>query len=283
MKLYNLILVGGVVCLQIAAVAVGAPAAGIELSTTQWVTQNPPSSEELNGNVYVVEFWATWCPPCRDQIPHMKSLAKKYEDRNVVFIGLSADQSVDEVRAFVEKKKINYHIGMDKGLGDKLGVRGIPTAMIVGHDGRILWNGHPADARFEEMLSSAVKAAPKPMLAGVDLGRFAYLRIKLCGGKSFAKAYTEVDAYTQKADSPDQTVANTIITTINGKIRQKIDAAEQIRTSNPQAAMLMYKQIIDSYGGIRLTKEIEPHYIELKQKLAKQINKTPNTQARADL
>jgi thiol-disulfide isomerase/thioredoxin len=267
-KVRNLILAGGIVYLQIAVFAACASAASIDLSAIQWVTRNPPGSEELNGNVCVVEFWATWCPPCRDQIPHIKTLAKKYADRNVVFIGLSADQSIGDVRAFVEKKKINYHIGMDSGIGERLGVSGIPMAFIINHEGKIVWSGHPANSRFEDAIDSAVRAAPMPILAGVEMGPFSHLRIKLCGGKNFAKAYTEVETTAQKTNSPDRIVASTIIRTVNEKLRKKIAAAKQVKASNPQAALPIYKEIVDNFGGIRLTKEIEQTYRQLRQEVA---------------
>lgn len=267
----NLILAGGIVYLQLAVFSACASAASIDLSAVQWVTQNPPGSEELNGNVQVVEFWATWCPPCREQIPHLKSLAKKYADRNVLFIGLSADQSISDVRAFVEKKKINYHIAIDNGIGDRLGVSGIPTAFIISHEGKIVWSGHPADARFEDALDSAVHAAPKPMLAGVEMGPFSHLRIKLCGGKNFAKAYTEVERHAHTADSPDRTVASGIINAVDAKLSRKIEAAKQIKASDPQAALPIYKEIVDNFGGISLTKEIEQTYQQLRQQVAMQM------------
>jgi thiol-disulfide isomerase/thioredoxin len=161
-KVRNLIWAGEIVCLLAAAFAGAAQDKPFELSVKEWVTQNPPTSEDVSGRVCVVEFWATWCPPCREQIPHMKALVKKYEGRNVVFVGLSEDQSSKEVRKFVEKKKINYHIGMDNGLSDRLGgVNAIPTAFIISHEGKIVWRGNPADSRFEEHLESAVTAMVK--------------------------------------------------------------------------------------------------------------------------
>jgi thiol-disulfide isomerase/thioredoxin len=267
-KIKNLIVVGGIVCLYSVVSVLGGSSKPFELSVQQWVTQNPPTSEEMTGHVRVVEFWATWCPPCREQIPHMKKLAKRYEDKNVFFIGLSADQSISDVRKFIEKKEINYHIGMDNGLSDQLGVTAIPMAFVISHEGKILWNGHPGDARFLEVLQSAVKAAPQPMLAGVEMGRFSHLRVKLCGGKNFAKAYTEVETYTQKTDSPDQPVANTIINTINEKLTTKIVAAKQVKESDPQAALPLYKEIVENFGGIRLTKDIETAYQQLCRQVA---------------
>jgi thiol-disulfide isomerase/thioredoxin len=279
-KVRNLIVVGGIVCLQIAAVGICASAASVELSAVQWVTQNPPTSEELNGSVRVVEFWATWCPPCRDQIPHIKTLAKKYADRNVVFIGLSADQSIGDVRVFVEKKKINYHIGMDNGLSDRLGVSGIPMAFIISHEGKILWSGHPGDTRFEDVIDSAVRAAPRPMLAGVEMGPFSHLRIKLCGGKNFAGAYTEVERQASKVDSPDRIMASGIINAVNAKLSRKIEAAKQVKASNPQAALPIYKEIVENFGGINLTKEVEATYRQLRQGVAMQMPVMP-AQAKA--
>lgn len=239
-----------------------------EFSVGQWVTQNPPANEEIAGHVCVVEFWATWCPPCREQIPHMKNLAKRFQDRNVVFIGLSEDQSVPEVRKFVEKKGINYNIGMDNGLSDRLGVNAIPAAFVISHDGRILWGGNPADSRFEEALESAVHAAPKPLLSGVDLGRFSNLRIKLCGGKNFVKAYSEVESSAKICKCVDKNCDCKIFAAINGKLQEKITAAQQMQEKNPQMALVMYKEIIDNYGGISLTKEIESAYSELQKKTA---------------
>ena len=271
MKVRNLILVGGVVYLLFVVAAMGGSEKPFELSVQQWVTQNPPTSEEMAGHVCVVEFWATWCPPCREQIPHIKKLAKKFEDRNVFFIGLSADQSISDVRAFVEKKEINYHIGMDNGLSDRLGVSAIPMAFVISHEGKILWSGHPGDARFEETLNSAVKAAPKPLLSGVDMGQFSHLRVKLCGGKNFAKAYTEVETHAQKADSPVRTLASGIITAINTKLSQKIESAKQVKTANPQAALPLYKEIVENFGGISLTKEAESVYQQLRQEVAMQL------------
>jgi hypothetical protein len=106
----------------------------------------------------VVEFWATWCGPCRATIPHLTELQKKHKD--VTFIGVSVWETDQKaVKPFVQemKEKMNYRVAMDAALGsdkegtgtmaktwmDAAGQDGIPTAFIVDRDGKIAWVGHP--------------------------------------------------------------------------------------------------------------------------------------------
>jgi thiol-disulfide isomerase/thioredoxin len=125
------------------------------IQLTEWITSPPP---DLTGRVYVLEFWATWCPPCVQSIPHMIELANKYKDKGVPFIGVSVDSSSDPVKKMVTSKGMTYHIGMDNGLSDKLSVSGIPAAFIIGRSGKIVWQGHPMSSDFEPALIKAINA-----------------------------------------------------------------------------------------------------------------------------
>lgn len=268
MKTKKLVLAGMIVCLCGVAVAVGDTSKTVDLSSVSWVTENPPAAEDLTSSVRVIEFWATWCAPCKKQIPHINSLAKKYEDRNVIFIGLSVDRSIDEVRKFVKKKVMSYNVGMDGGVSDSLDVSGIPKAFIISHEGKVVWSGNPADAEFEEALKTAADAAPKAMLTGVELGQFSHLRIKLCGGRHFAKAYAELEGHALNGDSPQKTSASRVLEAVNARLREKITAAQNLRETDPHTAVRMYKFIMDNYAGISLTAEIEPAYRQLQQQVA---------------
>ncbi len=104
------------------------------------------------GTVYVVEFWATWCPPCRTSIPHLTELQKKYEDQGVVFVGIS-DENVPTVKPFVADlgDKMDYHVAVDtvgqvvNGYMGAFRQGSIPTAFVVDAKGKVVWYGHPLD------------------------------------------------------------------------------------------------------------------------------------------
>lgn len=97
---------------------------------------------ELNsfrGKVVVVDFWATWCVPCREEIPHLVQLQQKYADRGLQIIGVSIDDSADPVRGFYKQFGMNYPVvmGTAKTGEDYGGVLGLPITFFIGRDGKI--------------------------------------------------------------------------------------------------------------------------------------------------
>ena len=100
----------------------------------------PVTSESLKGKVVIVDFWATWCGPCRAAIPHLMELHKAYKDKGFEVVGVSLDQQGPSVvQSFVTQHEIPYTIAMgnQKIVSDFGGVRGIPTAFIISQDGKI--------------------------------------------------------------------------------------------------------------------------------------------------
>lgn len=121
--------------------------AAYPLTGLTWVKGQPVTLAP--GKVYVVEFWATWCPPCRQSIPHLTSLQKKYKDR-VTFVGVSGEDPA-VVKNFVANQgdNMDYTVAVDtmggvsKGYMTAFRQGGIPTAFIVNAAGKIVWHGHP--------------------------------------------------------------------------------------------------------------------------------------------
>jgi thiol-disulfide isomerase/thioredoxin len=91
-----------------------------------------------------VNFWATWCPPCRGEIPGFVNLQNEYADRDFVILGISMDQGdASGVKEFAKNNKMNYpvlfannQVSLDYG-----GIRAIPTSFLVNSDGKIIWKG----------------------------------------------------------------------------------------------------------------------------------------------
>ena len=158
--------------LVIGGMVMAAPAAELfdkaaPLTVKEWVKGKPVDVTTADGkNIYVVEFWATWCGPCVRSIPHITEMQKKYKDKNVTFIGISVDaaQTVSQVKPFVEKMgdKMEYVVAIDKdgatskAYMDAFGARGIPHAFIINQQGLIAWQGHPADD-LEEVIDLILK------------------------------------------------------------------------------------------------------------------------------
>jgi len=117
----------------------------------------------LEGKVVVVEFWATWCPPCRESIPHLNELHAEHADDGLVVLSLTGlDRRQDEatVRRFVADQ-IDYPVGLltSHETFHEYQVTGIPHAVIVGRDGKVAWKGHPLDSRFGDEVAAALAAS----------------------------------------------------------------------------------------------------------------------------
>lgn len=110
----------------------------------------------------VVDFWATWCPPCKAEIPGYVNLQKKYGDDGLVFVGISMDEDGPEVvRKFVKEHGINYTIVMgDEAVVNAFApIEGYPTTIIIDREGRIRDRklGAKPTAEFEKAILAVLK------------------------------------------------------------------------------------------------------------------------------
>lgn len=132
------------------ALTIGSPAPVPDVA--EFVRGERPAFFEP-GKTYVLEFWATWCGPCRQSMPHLSDLAERFREKGVVVVGIS-DEKPETVRDFLEKdewrQRARYVLATDPDRStqrmymEASGQRGIPTAFLV-RDGVVQWIGHPME------------------------------------------------------------------------------------------------------------------------------------------
>jgi len=300
----------GVAALLILAVLVGAaqrdasqPAPGqigdpaAPLTGLQWIKAGPVQLER--GSIYVVEFWATWCPPCRTSIPHLTEIQRQFKDQGVTIIGIS-DETADIVKPFVaqmdEQKKMEYAVAIDregqvhKGYMEAFGVRGIPHAFIVGRDGNLLWHGHPM---------AGMDAVLKEVVAG-QFDHVAYARKKAAEEKEEARVLALYKNYftavgtnpgeaatigAQLVDSDNTAMLNALAWRILTDVPQESRDLELARAAAAKAVTLTEEKnpsILDTYALAlyELGKKYVAQAVTLQKKA---IELTDNAQAKENL
>ncbi|MBI4824513.1 MAG: TlpA family protein disulfide reductase [Nitrospirae bacterium] len=118
----------------------------------------PYSLAEQKGNVVVLEFWATWCGPCKDSIPDLVSLHERYKDKGVAIFGLSVDEDVSSLKTFVEAYSIPYRILYDdKNISRLYKVGSIPSTFVIDKKGRVMGKHSGYLPNMFEILSKEIE------------------------------------------------------------------------------------------------------------------------------
>lgn len=127
-----------------------------KLQVGKWA-QGEPVKEFEKGKAYIVEFWATWCGPCRTSIPHLNELHAKFARQGLIVIGQDVfERDESKVEPFIKQmgEKMTYRVALDDKTSEEKGAmaktwmeaagqNGIPTAFVVDKKGKIAWIGHP--------------------------------------------------------------------------------------------------------------------------------------------
>ncbi|MBI4289904.1 MAG: TlpA family protein disulfide reductase [Betaproteobacteria bacterium] len=133
-------------------------------STLRDLSGDPRRLSEWNGKVLVVNFWATWCEPCRQEVPALVRIQSRFEANGLVIAGIAID-SVDKVREFSKQYGINYAVlvgGLDaieliRGLGNRTG--GLPFTLVLDRQGKLVTThlGRISEAELEQAVKPLLK------------------------------------------------------------------------------------------------------------------------------
>ena len=118
---------------------------------------------QQKGKVIFLNFWATWCPPCRDEMPSMEALYQRFKDSGLEIIAVNLRESSNDVNAFMNQYKLTFPAALDSrgSVGAMYNVRAIPTTYIIDRRGLIVgqlvgsidWNTPRVIAAFEALLA----------------------------------------------------------------------------------------------------------------------------------
>lgn len=125
---------------------------------------------DLRGQVVVVDFWATWCPPCVEKLPEMVAMAEEYADEGVQFLGVSADKSESDLRRFLDRNRVNFPIIFEGAspILNTYGVSAIPTVVVIDREGNTIHRSHGTGVRdaIERALAQSDQPAEKAASEG---------------------------------------------------------------------------------------------------------------------
>ncbi|MBI5848381.1 MAG: TlpA family protein disulfide reductase [Nitrospirae bacterium] len=117
---------------------------------------------DYKGKVVLLEFWATWCPPCKASIPGLIALHKKFEQKGFIILGVSIDtdsDALEQVRRFAASHSISYPVLLaDESMPKQYNVVSIPTSFLIGKDGKIVDINKGYSEDFDKRLSAQIEA-----------------------------------------------------------------------------------------------------------------------------
>ena len=143
-KIIGMALAAGAICLIFPLLGRSAPGVAGQTVAPVWSLEDVDGktvrSTDFKGKVVILDFWATWCGPCREEIPKFIALQKQYEKQGLVVVGLSVDENgADAVKPFAQRLGINYPIVLadQKTQAAFGGIEAVPTTYIIDRNGRI--------------------------------------------------------------------------------------------------------------------------------------------------
>jgi thiol-disulfide isomerase/thioredoxin len=262
-----------------------------KLQVARWIQGEPVQAFDTN-QIYIVEFWATWCGPCIGSIPHLNELWQKFKDKGVIVIGQDVWDSDEAVAPFMKKMGTNmtYRVALDDKSRNadgfmssnwwprKINHHGIPTAFII-KDGIIAWIGHPIGLN-EQLLDDIISGHYDMAKATVDYktnleinDKFQNLQQKMYSAiiqKNWDEAESALDEIIKLLPKFQSNLAGTRLQILLGQ--KKYEEAYQFAASFSDSHPTNTYQQNDFAWTIATQAGVEQRNLELAEKFAERAN-----------
>jgi cytochrome c biogenesis protein CcmG, thiol:disulfide interchange protein DsbE len=121
----------------------------------------PVSLAEFRGKVVLVNLWATWCPPCREEMPTLQAFHEKYRSRGFVLVAVNQGEKANQIRPFVDDFKLTFPVWLDeKSKASRMfNTMNLPSSYVVDRDGqvRLMWIGGISKKNLERYVPEVIK------------------------------------------------------------------------------------------------------------------------------
>ncbi|MFZ4524250.1 MAG: TlpA disulfide reductase family protein [Chlorobium sp.] len=123
--------------------------------------QGTVTLSKATGSLIYVDFWASWCGPCKQSFPWMNAMQDKYRSQGLQIIGVNVDGKSEDAKKFIAQTPAHFTVAFDpNGITPRqYGVKGMPTSFLIGRDGKIIFQHSGFNAAAGETLEKEIKAA----------------------------------------------------------------------------------------------------------------------------
>lgn len=119
------------------------------------------SLADYKGSVVLVNLWATWCPPCREEMPTLSDFYDKYRSRGFILLGVDQGETTNQVNSFIEEFALDFPIWLDPGseAGSAFKTMNLPSSYVIDRDGnvRLMWIGGISKKNLEKYVPNVIK------------------------------------------------------------------------------------------------------------------------------
>lgn len=134
---------------------------GSAIAAPGQTTVSAPAFAEFRGKLVYVDFWASWCVPCRQSFPWMNSMHRQYGKEGLVILAVNMDQVKSDAEGFLKQYPAEFLVRFDAQgqLAQQFKVRGMPTSALIGRDGQVLWTHEGFRSKDPAKLEQAIRTA----------------------------------------------------------------------------------------------------------------------------